>query len=55
MTKKVRVKVSNAHKKSFIETCTWSCRLSDIKEQLDIQKKLEDSKKEEVFKAIQSI
>lgn len=37
MTKKVRVKVSNAHKKSFIETCTWSCRLSDIKEQLDIE------------------
>jgi len=37
MTKKVRVKISNGHKKSFVEVCTWSCKLSDILEQLDVE------------------
>ena len=35
MTKMVRVQISNAHKKSFVEVCTWSCKLEDIVENLD--------------------
>ena len=35
MTKMVRVQISNAHKKSFVEVCKWSCKLEDIVENLD--------------------
>ena len=35
MTKMLRVQISNAHKKSFVEVCTWSCKLEDIIENLD--------------------
>ena len=37
MTKMVRVQISNAHKKSFVEVCTWSCKLQDIIESLDVE------------------
>ena len=37
MTKMVRVQISNAHKKSFVEVCTWSCKLEDIVENLDAE------------------
>ncbi len=37
MTKMVRVQISNAHKKSFVEVCTWSCKLQDIVESLDVE------------------
>ena len=49
MTKMVRVQISNAHKKSFVEVCTWSCKLQDIIENLDVededQKELKESLK----------
>ena len=35
MTKMLRVQISNAHKKSFVEVCKWSCKLEDIVENLD--------------------
>ena len=35
MTKMVRVQISNAHKKSWMERCNWSCKLEDIIENLD--------------------
>ena len=37
MTKMVRVQISNAHKKSFVEVCTWQCKLQDIVESLDVE------------------
>ena len=30
MTKKVRLQISNAHKKSFVEVCQWSVKLEDV-------------------------
>ena len=35
MTKMVRIQISNAHKKSWMERCNWSCKLEDIIENLD--------------------
>ena len=35
MTKMVRIQISNAHKKSLMERCNWSCKLEDIIENLD--------------------
>ena len=35
MTKKVRIQISNGHKKSFVEYCKWSVKLEDIIENLD--------------------
>ena len=35
MTKMVRVQISNAHKKSWMERCNWACKLEDIVENLD--------------------
>ena len=35
MTKMVRVQISNAHKKSWMERCNWVCKLEDIVENLD--------------------
>ncbi len=35
MTKKVRLKVENAHKKAWVEVCNWTVKLEDILEQLD--------------------
>ena len=37
MTKMVRVQISNAHKKSWMERCNWSCKLEDIVENLDTE------------------
>ena len=37
MTKMVRVQISNAYKKSFVEVCTWQCKLQDIVESLDVE------------------
>ena len=34
MTKMVRIQISNAHKKSWMERCNWSCKLEDIIENL---------------------
>jgi len=33
--KKVRLQISNTHKKSWVEVCTWSAKLEDILENLD--------------------
>jgi len=33
--KKVRLQITNGHKKSWVEVCTWSCKLEDILENLD--------------------
>ena len=35
MTKKVRIQISNGHKKSFVEYCKWSAKLEDIVENLN--------------------
>ena len=35
MTKMVRIQISNAHKKSWMERCNWVCKLEDIVENLD--------------------
>ena len=35
MTKMVRIQISNAHKKTWMERCNWSCKLEDIIENLD--------------------
>lgn len=35
MTNKVRVKVSNGHKKSWVEVCKWSIKLEDVLDQLN--------------------
>ena len=35
MTTKVRVKVANEHKKSFIEYNTWQCKLQYLKEEVE--------------------
>ena len=37
MTKMVRVQISNAHKKTWMERCNWSCKLEDIVENLDTE------------------
>ena len=35
MTNKERVKVSNGHKKSWVEVCKWSIKLEDVLDQLN--------------------
>ena len=45
-TEKVRVKVSNGHKKSWMEICKWSCDLNDIVEDLNSEDEDEKELKE---------
>ena len=33
--KKVRLQITNGHKKSWVEVCSWSAKLEDILENLD--------------------
>ena len=37
MVQKVRVKVTNGNKKSWVEVCKWSCKLEDVLQNLDAE------------------